>query len=267
MRLLLIADLHYSLPQFDWVLAVADQFDVVVLAGDHLDIASIVDARAQTVVVKKYFARLRDKTRLLICSGNHDLDGKNEAGEKVARWLQNSPNLGVLSDGESVMEGDTMFTLCPWWDGPVSRAELGRQLAAAAEKRKGRWIWVHHAPPAESPISWAGSRYYGDVELRQWIEQYKPDLVLSGHVHESPFVPNGSWVDRIGETWVFNAGRQHGALPTHIIIDTESGEALWFSCTDNQVVRLDEPLVRPVAKLASVPGWLKAADQLHAPVQ
>ena len=42
MRLLLVADLHYSLPQFDWVLSIADGFDVVVMAGDHLDLASIV---------------------------------------------------------------------------------------------------------------------------------------------------------------------------------------------------------------------------------
>ena len=32
MRLLLVADLHYSLPQFDWVLDYAVDFDVVVMA-------------------------------------------------------------------------------------------------------------------------------------------------------------------------------------------------------------------------------------------
>jgi predicted phosphodiesterase len=47
MRLLLVADLHYSLPQFDWVLDIAVGFDVVVMAGDHLDPASLVDGRAQ----------------------------------------------------------------------------------------------------------------------------------------------------------------------------------------------------------------------------
>src|SRR6185437_13229820 len=86
MRLLLVADLHYSLPQFDWVLDMASDFDVVVMAGDHLDLASIVDGRAQSVVVRKYFDRLQAKTKLVICSGNHDLDGKNAAGEKAARW-------------------------------------------------------------------------------------------------------------------------------------------------------------------------------------
>ena len=38
MRCLVVADLHYSLPQFDWLLAAAPEFDVVIFAGDALDI-------------------------------------------------------------------------------------------------------------------------------------------------------------------------------------------------------------------------------------
>jgi len=45
MRLLLVSDLHYSLPLFDWVVDVAGDFDIVVMAGDHLDLASLVDDR------------------------------------------------------------------------------------------------------------------------------------------------------------------------------------------------------------------------------
>src|SRR5690349_10187595 len=110
MRILLVADLHYSLPQFDWVLDNAARFDVVVIAGDHLDLSSIVDGRAQSVVVRKYFNRLRAKTRVLICSGNHDLDTKSESGEKVAKWLSPSQHEGILCDGESIVIDDTLFT-------------------------------------------------------------------------------------------------------------------------------------------------------------
>jgi Icc-related predicted phosphoesterase len=268
MRLLLVADLHYSLPQFDWVLQNAPDFDVVVMAGDHLDIGSFVDGRAQSVVVQKYFARLRARTHLLlICSGNHDLDSRNEAGEKAAKWLEKSQNEGIVSDGESYAFGETLFTICPWWDGPVTRARIGTQLEEASANRAKQWIWIHHAPPDKSPISWGGTRYFGDIELREWIDQYRPDIVLSGHVHQSPFIPDGSWVDRIGSTWVFNAGQALGAPPTHIIIDTGSGEALWFSAAGNQVIRLGHPLERPVPQLEVIPDWLKAADRQHFPSQ
>jgi Predicted phosphoesterases, related to the Icc protein len=267
MRLLLVADLHYSLRQFDWVLDNAARFDVVVIAGDHLDLSSTVDGRAQSVVVGKYFRRLSSKTRVLICSGNHDLDSKHESGEKVARWLSASQHEGILCDGESVVIDDTLFTACPWWDGPIVRAAIAMQLAEAASKRSQRWIWIHHAPPAKSPVSWGGDRYFGDVELREWIDQYRPDMVLSGHVHQSPFIKEGSWADRIGSTWVFNAGQQFGAPPAHIVIDTQTEEAFWFSAAGNQVVRLSSALGRPLPGVQAIPDWLKAADPPRVPGQ
>src|SRR6516165_4977632 len=64
MRLLAVADLHYSLRQFGWVLECAPDFDVVVLAGDMLELSSLVDWRAQAVVMRKYFNRLREVTYL-----------------------------------------------------------------------------------------------------------------------------------------------------------------------------------------------------------
>jgi Icc-related predicted phosphoesterase len=267
MRLLAVADLHYSLPQFDWVLEIAADFDVVVLAGDLLELASIVDRRAQAVVVRKYFERLRAVTRLLICSGNHDLDAPHESGEKVAKWLAASPDDGIITDGESIELDGVLITVCPWWDGPITRAGIAVQLAEAAKVERRLWIWIHHAPPDKSPTSWGGARHFGDAELVQWIMQYKPDIVLSGHVHQSPFVKDGSWVDRIGNTWVFNAGQQFGAPPTHIIIDTDEGEALWFSSAGNQFIRLRDPLERPVAKLEAIPDWLKASDPPRLPEQ
>jgi hypothetical protein len=145
----------------------------------------------------------------------------------------------------------------------ITRAGIAAQLAEAAKTQRKLWIWIHHAPPDKSPISWGGARYFGDSELAQWIEQYRPDIVLCGHVHQSPFVKDGSWVDHIGPTWVFNAGQQFGALPAHIIIDTDAGEALWFSSAGNQFIRLGEPLKRPVPRLEAIPDWLKAADRPH----
>ena len=123
------------------------------------------------------------------------------------------------------MIGDTLVTICPWWDGPLGRAALERQLAADAARRPARWVWVYHWPPLGSPTCWTGRRHYGDADLGGWIAQHRPDIVLTGHVHEPPFKPDGSWADRIGDTWVFNAGRQIGPVPAHIEIDLGAGSA------------------------------------------
>src|SRR5258708_20675032 len=139
MRILVVADLHYSLAQYDWVLDAAGDFDVVVIAGDHIDLSSLVDWRAQSVVVRKYIDRLRTKTRLITCSGNHDLDSRNPRGEKVAQWLRDLGLDDVSADGASLIVDDTLITVCPWWDGPLVRADVAELLGAAAATRTGRW--------------------------------------------------------------------------------------------------------------------------------
>jgi predicted phosphodiesterase len=255
-KCLLTSDLHYALKQFDWVSNVAKNFDVVIIAGDHLDISSAVDIRFQIPVILTYLKRIHPLTTLMICSGNHDLDARSPAGEKVAKWISKARQIGAPSDGDSVTIKDTLFTICPWWDGPIAREEVGAQLARDAEKPKSRWIWIYHAPPETSPTSWDGQKFYGDAFLLKWIEQDQPDIVLTGHIHQSPFRKGGSWVDRLGSTWVFNAGRQIGPSPTHVIFNTDERVALWFSLAGAEFVQLDQSLRRPVAELTALPDWL-----------
>jgi Icc-related predicted phosphoesterase len=265
MRCLVVADLHYSLPQFDWLLAAAPQFDLVIFAGDALDIASIVDFRAQIVVVKKYLSLLASRTRVVLCSGNHDLDERNPQGEKISRWVSEVREFGIACDGDSLTIGDTLFTMCPWWDGPLVKQRLDIQLRDAAANRHGRWIWVHHAPPANSPTSWGGRRFFGDIELVQWIERHQPSMVLSGHVHQSPFIPNGSWFDRLGTTWVFNTGRLPGRPPTHIVLDVGEGTAFWLAPGEEQYIDLKASL-QPATRVENRPAWLTSLDLIADPI-
>lgn len=250
MKCLLVSDLHYAIAQFDWVHHVADGFDAIVIAGDHLDISSMVTLDAQIAVILRYLRRLQAKTRVLVCSGNHDLNATGSDGEKVARWMSRIRDLDIATDGDTLLSDDgTLFTICPWWDGPKARAAVAAQLSTDATRSKTRWIWIYHAPPDDSPVSWAGQRHFGDTDLSAWIAQYQPAMVLTGHIHQSPFRQGGSWVDKIGPTWVFNSGRQIGPIPTHTIIDTDTGRAEWFSAAGPQYVELEKPLVRPVPEL------------------
>src|SRR5262245_52043999 len=110
MRGLLVSDLHYVLGQFDWVDSVADQFDLVVVAGDSLDVSSVVALGAQIVVVSKYFRRLAQRTRLVASSGNQDLNARAADGERVATWLAKGRLPGALSDGDYAEIDDTSIT-------------------------------------------------------------------------------------------------------------------------------------------------------------
>lgn len=242
MKMLFVADLHYALKQFDWLTAHAGSFDVVVIGGDLLDLGSALTIDVQILVVEKYLARLSQKTKVLVCSGNHDGDARSAADESICRWLQDAKAERVFVDGDTFDAGGALITICPWWDGPESRAELEKLLAQDAARAKAKWIWIHHAPPDGSPVSWAGKKSGGDEFLGQWIHQYQPDLVLSGHIHNAPFVAKGSWIDRLGRTWVFNPGKQIGPSPTYLLFDLEQMSVEWVSLEGQVVQQLNLPV-------------------------
>ena len=145
-----------------------------------LDISGFVDGRVQIAVVLKYLKRLMGDTQVIVCSGNHDLDSRNQAGEKVARWMDKVRGLGIPTDGDSLALGDILFTICPWWDGPVTREAVAEQFARDAAKPKKSWIWVYHSPPEGSPTSRTRERSFGDKDLTGWIETFHPTSCSRG---------------------------------------------------------------------------------------
>ena len=159
----------------------------------------------------------------------------------MASWLQDVRGERLHVDGDGFYMGDTRVTVCPWWDGQLSRGELEAQLEREATKVRGRWVWIHHAPPKGSRTSWTGRMFVGDEFLRGWIERLRPDIVLSGHIHNSPFYADGSWIDRINQTWVFNPGRQLGPEPASIALDLEAMTAEWKSIEGHSIRDLLAP--------------------------
>jgi Icc-related predicted phosphoesterase len=129
-------------------------------------------------------------------------------------------------------------TVCPWWDGASSRDELESLLIRELSHVKGPWVWIHHAPPSGSRTCWTGKKFVGDDYLRGWIYRFQPQIVLSGHIHNSPFYSEGSWVDRVGQTWVFNPGRQIGPEPASISLDLATMTAEWNSIEGRSVRNL-----------------------------
>jgi len=241
-RMLFVADLHYALKQFDWLLANAPRFDVVVVGGDLLDLGSALPIDVQIVVIEKYLARLGQQTRVLVSSGNHDGDHRLATNESICKWLREVKAGQLFVDGDSVEINGTLITICPWWDGPATRADLEKLLAQDAERVKSKWIWIHHSPPDKSPVSWAGKKFGGDEFLVEWIQRYQPDLVLSGHIHNAPFIQDGSWIDRLGKTWVFNPGKQIGSCPAYLAFDLDRMSVEWVSLEGQVMQQLDIPV-------------------------
>ena len=172
MRCLVVADLHYSLPQFDWLLAAAPQFDVVIFAGDALDIGSMVDFRAQILVVKKYLTLLSGITRVILCSGNHDLDERSRGGRKNLALGRRRARTRHCLRRRQPHDIETRSSRCAHggtdrWSRAASKPSFATPRHNDCSNGSGcimRRRRIH-------PTSWGGKRFFGDVELVQWIKR------------------------------------------------------------------------------------------------
>ena len=155
----------------------------------------------------------------------------------------------MVDDG-TIVVGDAQVDVHPWWDGPIGRERLESRLVARAAARAEadgprRWIWVYHWPPPDVPVSWIGTKSYGDADLAGWIERFRPDLVLTGTCTRR----RGSTavVDlRSVADLVVNAGHETGPEPSHAVIDLDSWTASWRSYDGSDERSLDA--VEPVAQ-------------------
>lgn len=242
--ILLVSDLHTSVGQMAWVEEHASEYEAVVIAGDLLDLGSPVERAAQETRALWFLERVRRRSHVVVCSGNHDLERRPHAQpialERSASWLRRARRNGIVTDGGSLELGDTVLTALGLWDGPRTRALAARQLAAAARMVRGRrWVWVHHAPPRGTAVGWNGRRDCGDPVLRAWMEEHRPGLILAGHVHQAPFAPGGSWCARSGRSWILNAGQQIGPVPAHVALHMGSRTARWTSLAGHARADLD----------------------------
>jgi Icc-related predicted phosphoesterase len=92
---------------------------------------------------------------------------------------------------------------------------LLRGYAEVRDKRP--LLMVCHTPPFETRCDRiAGGRAVGSTAARRFIEEFKPDLCISGHIHES------AAVDAIGPTTIVNAGPfKDGG---YIVVTTANGK-------------------------------------------
>jgi len=73
---------------------------------------------------------------------------------------------------------------------------------------------VCHTPPKDTAIDIIRSGIHvGSSTVRDFIVQYKPDVCISGHIHES----RGK--DKVGDTIVLNAGMFRDGWYIEVFID------------------------------------------------
>ncbi|MEK6872594.1 MAG: metallophosphoesterase [Nanoarchaeota archaeon] len=169
-------------------LADKEKVDLVVLAGD-------ITGLIETDNILKPFVERGKK--VVFVPGNWEssetanflskLYGAENVGEHYVKY----GNIGIFGIGS------------PDWQMSLNEKKTFEKLKKDFEKIKNleKKIMVSHLHAAGTKAEFSGFR--GSRALRKAIEEFQPDIFLSGHIHEAEGLS-----EKIGKTRVFSVGRK-----------------------------------------------------------
>jgi Icc-related predicted phosphoesterase len=91
-------------------------------------------------------------------------------------------------------------------------------------------IFVVHTPPAQTNLDHSfNGNHYGSQGMRRWLEKSRKHLVLSGHIHEAPFLNGGLWQETVNGTICMQPGAWHDQGLCAIIFNLKDpSQARWI---------------------------------------
>jgi len=207
MKIISFGDIHEDTSNLIKIKSELENADLIVISGDLTNYHGKVEAKKVLESIKRY------NKRLLAQYGNLDQPEVNEhlTGE------------GVNLHGNGYVFGDVGIFGCgassptPFnTPSEISESDIEKYLVNGYIKVKdAKWkIMVCHTPPKDTAIDIIRSGIHvGSSTVRDFIVQYKPDVCISGHIHES----RGK--DKVGDTIVLNAGMFRDGWYIEVFID------------------------------------------------
>jgi uncharacterized protein len=191
MKILFFSDLHGDMEALKQLKKQSKDADIVVCAGD----ISVMEKN-----LPKILSELDAfKKPTLIIPGNHE----NE--ERLQNLCENHDNLIYLHKAVHKVEeyifmgygGDGFSTTDPTF------IKVAFSFFKKEAKNIKRLILITHGPPYDTKIDDLDGVPRGNKSYREFIDDIKPHLAISGHLHE-----NAGKHHKIGRTLFINAGKQ-----------------------------------------------------------
>jgi putative phosphoesterase len=169
-------------------IAEKENVDLVILCGD------IVGFRETKNIIKPF----KDKNKkVLIIPGNHDTIA-------TADFLAAMYGISNLHGYSALYENVGFFGAGGGDIGPgtITEKELFETLKKAHANLKGieKKIMITHMHPSPSLSEFSG--FQGSLAVSKAIKEFKPDILIHGHIHEAAGIE-----EVIGKTRVINVGR------------------------------------------------------------
>jgi Icc-related predicted phosphoesterase len=185
---------------------ITEKPDFVIIAGD------IINHDADQA--KQLLSDLANAGRpVYFVPGNMD-------GTSLAGW-RGEGNVHALHGRSETALGLFIFGLGGSPHGPFktvfeySEEEAATLLAAAARNHRGeQMVLVSHCPPRDTRVDRvSGGDHVGSMSVRRFVEQKRPILVVSGHVHEA------QGTDMLGTSTLVNTGPARQGTYARITIE------------------------------------------------
>ena len=194
MRILIISDGHGNLEMLDKLDDEFKKADLVLFGGDFAKFGEVETGLP-------FFNKLREKhEKIFAVLGNCDeesfIDNLENADISVVNSLVYSDGLVFIgSSGGSKFTGTTPF------ERDEEDLVFDLHLAQESQQHWENLVAIMHNPPKDTECDKISNGVHvGSSLLREWIEEVKPILVVTGHIHES------RGIDKIGESVVVNPG-------------------------------------------------------------
>lgn len=167
-----------------------EKVDLVVLCGD---ITSYLETKDIIAPFK------RKGLKVLIVPGNHDSFATADflaefyGVRNIHGYSVKYENVGFFGAGGAIN--------LPGFPGATTEKELFSNLKSAHDALKGieKKIMVTHMHPSESVSEFSGIE--GSKSITRAIKEFKPDILIHGHIHEA-----AGFEQKIGKTRVINVG-------------------------------------------------------------
>ena len=197
LKILACSDIHGSQTTLDKLATKAkeENVDFVILNGDFSPPANENSAPPDMI---GRFLRLGKK--VFVLPGNHET-------ESTIKLLEEVYGVKGLHGSYYQVNGEIGFFGCGGAElgpHPTSDSEIFDRLKYAFDKVKHckKKIMITHSHPSGSVMEKFTSFFPGSQAVRKAIDEFKPDLVICGHVHEAAGIE-----EKIGSSKVVNVAK------------------------------------------------------------
>jgi uncharacterized protein len=194
MKIVSFGDVHMATRNLGRMGEVLRDTDLIIISGDLTNFGGIADARKVLDDVRQACPRV------LAVPGNLD---RREITPFLEAEGISLHGRGLVLDGIGIF-GCGGSNITPFQTPTeLTEDEIYETLERGYASVQGRrpLLMVCHTPPYETKCDRiVGGKAVGSTAARRFIEEIKPDLCISGHIHES------AATDMIGPTTIINAG-------------------------------------------------------------